>query len=210
MLPITDQEPMEITFAVITPLGNSLEVYIDPIVESPPHHYVGPSFCRLNQLTHLNDSDSDVVSSQDVETDLDGSESSPSYVDLNRTPANIEEDPTQLGLVSQEDVHHQPIEEKLDDPEVKALDPNFVAYMEAPASELKNASTWAGVAIGSPWMPFPVVAKFAEDGSLYKSQIFRSKEEVVHAVKTFSLKTHQEYFVYKSSKSLLKFKCKQP
>lgn len=162
ILPITDQETMEITFAVITPLGNSLEVYIDPIVESPPHHYVGPSFCRLNRLTHQNDSDSDVVSSQDVETDLDESESSPfSYVDLNRTPANIEEDPTQLGLVSQEDVHHQPIEEKLDDPEVKALDPNFVAYMEAPASELKNASTWAGVAIGSPWMPFPVVAKFA-------------------------------------------------
>lgn len=49
----------------------------------------------------------------------------------------------------------------------------------------------------------------ADNGSIYKSQIFTPKEEVAHAVKMFSVKIYQQYFIYKSSKSLLKLKFKQ-
>lgn len=35
-LSITDQETLEITFAVIIPLGDSLELYVDPVMENPP------------------------------------------------------------------------------------------------------------------------------------------------------------------------------
>lgn len=56
------------------------------------------------------------------------------------------------------------------------------------------------------WMPYSMIFQPADDGSIYKSQIFASKCEVVHGVKTFSIKSHQQYFVYKSTKSLLKLK----
>lgn len=49
MLSITVEKTMEIAFAIVTPLGNSLEVYIDPVVESPPHYCVGSSFSGLNR-----------------------------------------------------------------------------------------------------------------------------------------------------------------
>lgn len=36
MLPVTDQETLKMAFAVVTPAGNSLVLYIDPIIENPP------------------------------------------------------------------------------------------------------------------------------------------------------------------------------
>lgn len=38
VLLITDQEPLERAFIVITPLGNSLELYIDARVDNAPRH----------------------------------------------------------------------------------------------------------------------------------------------------------------------------
>lgn len=90
MLPRTGQETMEIAFVIVTPSGNSLEVYIDPFIESPPHYCVGPSFSGLNQSTHQHDSDNNFVSSQDGEMDYDGFKDSPSYVDLNKAPAILD------------------------------------------------------------------------------------------------------------------------
>lgn len=34
---------------IVIPPGNSLEVYIDPFIERPPHYGVGPSFSGLNE-----------------------------------------------------------------------------------------------------------------------------------------------------------------
>lgn len=50
-------------------------------------------------------------------------------------------------FVTQQDVHHQPTEEELDEAEVNALGPNSVVYKEAPASEFENTFTWAGVVV---------------------------------------------------------------
>lgn len=41
-LPITDEEMMEIAFAVVTPPRYSLEIYIDASVENPPRIGVYP------------------------------------------------------------------------------------------------------------------------------------------------------------------------
>lgn len=79
--------------------------------------------------------------------------------------------------------------------------------MEAPAPKLENASTWAGVAVANLWIPV-TVSQLAEDGSIHKSQIFGSKWEVVHAVKAFFVRSHQKYYIYKSTKTLLKLSAK--
>lgn len=75
--------------------------------------------------------------------------------------------------------------------------------MDAPSSEFENASRWAGVAIANFWMPYAAGSQPIDDSSIFKGQIFGTKDDVVHAIKTFSIKTHQQYFVYKSSKALL-------
>lgn len=64
-----------------------------------------------------------------------------------------------------------------------------------------------GIAVANTWNLFAGPSQPADDGSVYEGQIFVSKEDVVHAIKTWSIKTHQQYFVYKSSKTLLKLKC---
>lgn len=81
--------------------------------------------------------------------------------------------------------------------------------MEAPTSEFKNGSTWADVAVASTLTPFAGVYQLADDRSIYEGQVFASKKDVVHAIKTWSIKTHQQYYVYKSSKTLLKLRCEE-
>lgn len=46
-----------------------------------------------------------------------------------------------------------------------------------------------------------------DDRTLYEDQIFGSKERAVHAIKTFWIISGQS-FMYQSTKSLLKLKCK--
>lgn len=53
------------------------------------------------------------------------------------------------------------------------------------------------------------MSKSADDGSIYIGQIFATKEDIVHVVEVFSIRKHQQYFVYKSLKTLLKLKCKR-
>lgn len=43
MLPITDQETLDIAFAVVTPLANSLKLYIDAKMDNAPRNDVQPS-----------------------------------------------------------------------------------------------------------------------------------------------------------------------
>lgn len=56
-LPITDQETLEIAFATVTPLGYSLEVYLDDSVEN--HSHVSacpthvPSTYHVGGISHI-------------------------------------------------------------------------------------------------------------------------------------------------------------
>lgn len=77
--------------------------------------------------------------------------------------------------------------------------------MEAPEAEFENAYTWAGVGVASFWMQQATVSQPAEDGSIYKGQTSRPKGRLF-MLKTFS---HQLYFTYESTKSLLELKYKR-
>lgn len=52
------------------------------------------------------------------------------------------------------------------------------------------------------------VSQLADNESLYEGHTFGTKGEVIDAIKTFSIKSHQQYYINKSSTTLLKQKCK--
>lgn len=66
----------------------------------------------------------------------------------------------------------------------------LIASMEAPASEIENAFTWQRIAITNLWMPYTVVSQPIEDASLQRPG-FGLKKKVVHAIKTFLIKSYQ-------------------
>lgn len=74
---------------------------------------------------------------------------------------------------------------------------NAISYMEALAPELKNASTRVGITMANSWTWYRMLSHPADDRSIYKGQVFGSKEEVVHVVKILSIKSHRHYHVYK-------------
>lgn len=61
------------------------------------------------------------------------------------------------------------MEEELEEAEANVVDPNFIAYIEAPAWEFDNASKWTGVVGANRWTPYNCVP-IAEDGFLYKAR----------------------------------------
>lgn len=67
----------------------------------------------------------------------------------------------------------------------------------------------AGIAFANPWALCMAVSQLVKDWSIYKGQLFYSKREVLLALKTFSVVSHQQYYIYTSTKSLLKWKCKR-
>ena len=47
------------------------------------------------------------------------------------------------------------------------------------------------------------------DGELSIGQIFPSKSDLQHVMKMYSIKSHQEFTIYRSNVSVLVFKCKK-
>lgn len=65
-----------------------------------------------------------------------------SEVDLNRVPLLLGKDITQFEwAATQENVNHILIEQEIEEAEANTTDADDVAYMEAPSTEFKNAST---------------------------------------------------------------------
>lgn len=228
-LPITDQETLDIAFAVVTPPGNSLELYIDSRTGDTTCHEAQPSGHALfpsipttvsseggTPMQYFDptpeQNDVDLRASDDDSSSDDGSAEGPAYepraVDLNSVPMMLVQESMQFfQAVEQENVQRQLTDEEIIAAEAAAVDPDSISYMEARTSEFENASAWADVAVASTWTPFAGVSQPADDGSIYEGQVSASKQDVVHAIKTWSIKTHQQYRVYKSSKTLLKLKC---
>ena len=59
------------------------------------------------------------------------------------------------------------------------------------------------------WTPWKKPTLGNIDGELSIGQIFPSKSYLQHAVKMFSIKSHQEFTVYRSNASVLVLKCKK-
>lgn len=100
-------------------------------------------------------------------------------------------------------------EEKMDEVEASNRDQDPCSFLEAPVPKFENALTWADIAVKRLWMPYMTTSQSTDDRFLYQGQVFNSKEDVVHAIKTFYIRSHQQYYVYKSSHTLLKLKCKR-
>lgn len=100
---------------MVTSLGNSLKVYIDSIMENPPHKSTHPSFSGLFPSNPVYDYHKDrtsylgtdiyeagsndwkvMMSVEGGETEGEGSNSGPCNVELNRIPVILEEDRTQF------------------------------------------------------------------------------------------------------------------
>lgn len=72
-----------------------------------------------------------------------------------------------------------------------AADPDAVSYLEAPpAPEFENMSSWEGIALDIPWTPNWGVATNLM-GPYTKTRFFGLNGEVIHAVETFSIRSHQ-------------------
>lgn len=208
-LPITSQETMEIAFGAVEAPGNSIELYIShgdegPSSAPPPiHHETVPSPRGGHEG---GDSCEDVGG-----TDCDDAEAvqRQSLINLNSVPDVLRAAmPSFEQYACQENLSRMMTEEKMEEVEVNVVDQEPGAYIEAPVAEFENASTWADTAVARLWRPFVVASPPTDDLSVYQGQIFGSKQEVVHAVKTFSIRSHHQYYVHKSSPTLLKLKCK--
>lgn len=99
------------------------------------------------------------------------------------------------------------IEQERNEAEANTVDPDAVSHTEPPVREFEDASTWTGIAIANLLQPSEVMTQPTDDESIYEGQVFGLKGEVIHSVKTFS-RCHQQYYICKSTKTLLKLKCK--
>lgn len=68
---------------------------------------------------------------------------------------------------------------------------------------LKNVVAWASLGVANAWTPYGLTSEPTDNATLYKGQMFGTKDKVVHAIKTFSTSSHPQYFVCKSTISLL-------
>lgn len=189
-------------------LGNSIELYIShgdegPSSAPPPiHHETVPSPGGGHEGG---------ASCEDVGgTDSDDAEAvqRQSLINLNIPDVLRAAMPSFEQYACQENLSRMMTEEEMEEVEVNIVDQEPGAYIEAPVAEFENASTWADTAVARLWLPFVVASQPTDDLSVYQGQIFGSKQEVVHAVKTFSIRSHHQYYVHKSSPTLLKLKCK--
>lgn len=84
-----------------------------------------------------------------------------------------------------ENVYLRLTKKEIDEVEANPTYPESSVYMEPLALENRNSPTWAGVEVTTPWMQYTMMSQPTNDKSLYKSQIFYSKREVVHVVRRF-------------------------
>lgn len=77
----------------------------------------------------------------------------------------------------------------------KSADPNLTTYIEATTPDFENVEAYASTAVAKLRTPYDRANQPSHDGTLFASQIFGTKEEVVHVIKTFSIRFHQPYLV---------------
>ena len=83
-----------------------------------------------------------------------------------------------------------------------------VSYHMPPTQQFLNMDK-AINCIVSDWTPWKNPTLGNVDGELLISQIFPSKSDLQHALKMFSIKSHQKFTVYRSNVSALVLKCKK-
>lgn len=99
-------------------------------------------------------------------------------------------------------------EEEIEEAVTVRTDTEPISYIKPLVPKFENASTWSDMG-SCPLVDAVLVRVATSRRPVYEGQNFGSKEEVVHAIKACSIKSHQQYYVYKSSTTLLKLKFKR-
>lgn len=110
----------------------------------------------------------------------------PCEVDLNRVFRMLEEDCTPFErAVEQENINYRLTAEEIKEAEARVAYLDSTAYMEAPALELKNASSWTCIVTANPWTSYSMVSN-SRGWFIYKGRIFSSKGRLFMLLKHFS------------------------
>lgn len=70
----------------------------------------------------------------------------------------LEDDPTPEQGVREESASRILSEQEMEEADANTVDPEVISYMEAPAHEFKKVSTWAGIAVATPWTPYSEIS----------------------------------------------------
>ncbi|KAL6328847.1 hypothetical protein AAG906_003864 [Vitis piasezkii] len=92
----------------------------------------------------------------------------------------------------------------LDDP----IELSPMQYHLAPSPQFENVEN-IGHVMSSEWTPWGNTLMGHPIGEFIVGQIFNSKGDLQHAVKMYSINSHQEYIVLSSTKKLLVLRCKK-
>ena len=84
--------------------------------------------------------------------------------------------------------------------------PSPISFHMPPTPQFLNMDGAINCVV-SDWTPWKT--PWCEDGELSIGKVFASKADLQHAVKMYSIKSHQEFNVYRSNTSLLVLKCKK-
>ncbi|RVW53212.1 Serine/threonine-protein phosphatase 7 long form-like [Vitis vinifera] len=111
--------------------------------------------------------------------------------------------------VRAEDVHNDDNQDRedtedLDDP----IELSPMQYHLAPSPQFENVEN-IGHVVSSEWTPWGNTLMGHPTGEFIVGQIFNSKGDLQHAVKMYSINSHQEYIVLSSTKKLLVLRCKK-
>ncbi|RVX09510.1 hypothetical protein CK203_015373 [Vitis vinifera] len=111
--------------------------------------------------------------------------------------------------VGAEDVHNDDNQDRedaedLDDP----IELSPMQYHLAPSPQFENVEN-IGHVVSSEWTPWGNTLMGHSTGEFIVGQIFNSKGDLQHAVKMYSINSHQEYIVLSSTKKLLVLRCKK-
>ncbi|RVX23680.1 hypothetical protein CK203_000755 [Vitis vinifera] len=99
---------------------------------------------------------------------------------------------------------NNPDTEDLDDP----IELSPMQYHLAPSPQFENVEN-IGHVVSSEWTPWGNTLMGHPTGEFIVGQIFNSKGDLQHAVKMYSINSHQEYIVLSSTKKLLVLRCKK-
>ncbi|KAL6343010.1 hypothetical protein AAG906_017030 [Vitis piasezkii] len=99
---------------------------------------------------------------------------------------------------------NNPDTEDLDDP----IELSPMQYHLAPSPQFENVEN-IGHVVSSEWTPWGNTLMGHPTREFIVGQIFNSKGDLQHAVKMYSINSHQEYIVLSSTKKLLVLRCKK-
>lgn len=113
------------------------------------------------------------------------------FLDLNTVPQILATNFTSFEQVATSENTSHRSRGEIEAIDADTTDPDSMTDIEAHVPCFKNVMEWASIALANAWDLYGDFSQSSDDGTLYEDQMLRTKEEVVHAVKIFSIRSHQ-------------------